>query len=121
MDGFYMGASSTDFIDYVMELLEPISVIEGGKFFGGYGIKCQSVQFAMIMGNTLYFVVNDNTRGEYEEAGSKPFSYLTKKGQRLVKRYYEVPADLLEDQDELLAWARESILIAKATNRKKSK
>jgi len=61
-----MGSSSPDFITYIMELLEPISVIEGGMFFGGYGIKCQSVQFAMIMGNTLYFVVDDNTRAEYE-------------------------------------------------------
>ncbi len=114
-----MGTSSPDFIAFVMELLEPISAIEAGKFFGGYGIKSQSVQFAMIMGNTLYFVVNDNTRPEYEEAGSKPFSYQTKKGERFVKRYYQVPPELLEDQDELLIWAKESIGIAKATSKKK--
>ena len=110
-------SASTDFIDYIMDLLEPISVIEGGTFFRGYGIKCQSVQFAMIMGNTLYFVVDDRTRGEYEETGSKPFSYQTKKGERFVKRYYEVPTDLLEDQDELLVWAKESIGIAKVTSK----
>ena len=48
-------SASNEFIEYVMELLEPVSAIEGSKFFGGYGIKSSAIQFAMIMGNSLYF------------------------------------------------------------------
>ncbi len=112
-------SARSNFIEYVMELPEPVAAIEGGVFFGGYGIKSQSVQFSMIMGNTLYFVVDNSTRQQYIDQGSKPFSYMTQKGQRLVKRYYQVPADLLEKQQALLDWARQSIHIAKATAHKK--
>jgi len=112
-------SASKEFIEYVMELLEPVGVIEGSRFFGGYGIKSSSTQFAMIMGNSLYFVVDDSTRPKYEKLEKKPFSYMTKNGQRLVKRYFEVPEDLLEDPETLLEWAKESILVAKATSHKK--
>ena len=74
------------------------------------------------MGNTLYFVVDDISREQYIKQGSKQFSYMTKKGECLVRRYYEVPADLREDQQELLDWARQSIRAAKVTvNKKKPK
>jgi len=43
---------------------------------------------------------------------------MTKKGERFVKRYYEVPPDLFEDQEQLLVWAKESIGTAKATSKK---
>jgi DNA transformation protein and related proteins len=112
-------SASKEFIEYIMELLEPIAAIEGSKFFGGYGIKSDSIQFAMIMGNSLYFVVNDKTRPKYAKLNKQPFSYTTKNGKRLVKRYFEVPEDLLEEQDALLEWARESIAVAKATSNKK--
>ncbi len=112
-------SASKEFIAYIMALLEPVAAIEGSKFFGGYGIKSDGVQFAMIMGNSLYFVVDDKTRVMYEKHEMKPFSYMTKNGERLVKRYFEVPFELLENPDELLDWARESIGIAKATSKKK--
>lgn len=112
-------SASNEFIEYVMELLEPVSAIEGSRFFGGYGIKSNTIQFAMIMGNSLYFVVDDGTRPKYEKLKMKPFSYMTKNGKRFVKRYYEVPENLFEDQAELITWARESIAVAKATSKKK--
>ena len=111
-------SASKEFIEYIMELLEPVAAIEGSKFFGGYGIKNNATQFAMIMGNSLYFVVDDSTRHKYEKLSMKPFSYMTKKGLRLVKRYYEVPDDLFEDREMLLVWARESIVVAKASSKK---
>lgn len=111
-------SASEEFIEYVMELLEPVAPLEGGKFFGGYGIKSQATQFAMIMGNSLYFVVDDKTRPKYQKLNKNSFSYMTKHGKRLVKRYFEVPEHLFEDQDQLLLWARESIAVAKATGKR---
>jgi len=110
-------SASNEFIEFVLELLEPIAAVEGGKFFGGYGIKCNSTQFAMIMGNSLYFVVGEKTRHKYEAYDKQAFSYMTKNGKRVVKRYFEVPEFLFDDQDSMLSWARESIEIAKATNK----
>ena len=110
-------SASPEFTEYVISLLEPTAALKGSKFFGGIGINCDSTQFAMIMGNVLYFVVNDETRPKYEKLKKQPFSYMTRLGKKLVKKYYEVPEDLLENQEELMKWAQESIAIAKATQK----
>lgn len=102
-------AASTEFTAYILELLEPLNELTSSRFFGGIGIKNRSKLFAMIMGNTLYFCVNDDTRKNYQAKGMMPFSYSTKKGRVEVARYYSVPEDLLEDREQLLVWAREAI------------
>jgi len=113
-----MTGSTQEYVDYVLELLEPIKNISSGKFFGGVGLKCESVQFAMLMGNSLFLVVDNTTRPKYEEKGMDCFWYKTKKKKVNVKKYYEVPSELLEDQDELLEWAKESIKIARSLKKK---
>lgn len=107
-----MSAPSPDYLAFVLELLEPIHEITSGRFFGGTALSSGAAQFAMIMGNTLYFAVDDATRAKYQAMGSTCFSYATKKRRVDVTRYYEVPGDLFEDRDQLLALARESIVTA---------
>jgi len=69
----------------------------------------------MIMGSVLYFCVDDSSREKYIEAGSEPFSYSTKKRRVVVKRYYEAPEGVLEDSEELLAWAGEAVEVARGS------
>jgi DNA transformation protein and related proteins len=107
-----MPESTDEFVEYVMDLLAPVSGLRKARFFGGIGISAGSVQFAMIMEDTLYFVVDDGTRPKYEEMGSSCFSYSTRKRRVDVRRYYEVPGEILEDQERLLALAGESMKIA---------
>ena len=102
-------SATTEYTQYVLELLEPIGPLRISRFFGGVGIYFGSAQFAMIMGNSLYFVVDDSTRLKYETAGMEPFSYTTKKGRVHVRRYFELPEDVLTDSEKLKAWAHESI------------
>lgn len=114
-----MSGSTSQYIEYILELLEPINAISSGKFFGGQGVTCDSIQFAMIMGNSLFFVVDDGSRGKYLKMGTECFWYTKKTGKVNVKKYHEVPEELLDDQNKLLEWANESIAIAKKLNRKK--
>jgi len=116
-----MTGSTKEYIEYVLELLEPINAITSGKFFGGQGVSCNSVQFAMIMGNALFFVVDDSTRGKYIDMGTECFWYTKKTGKVNVKKYHEVPGELFDDPPTLLEWARESIGIANKLNIKKKK
>lgn len=104
--------ASTEYTQYVLELLEPVLRVRTGRFFGGLGISSGTVQFGMIMDNSLYFVVDESTRPKYEAAGMKPFSYLTRKGRIQVRRYFELPEEVLNDPDALRVWARESIDVA---------
>ncbi len=112
--------TSTQFADYVLELLESVGPVRTGRFFGGVGISRGDVQFAMIMGSSLYLVVDDSTRPKYESAGMAPFSYTTKKGRIQVRRYFELPEEILTDPDELRVWVRESINIASQVKKPKS-
>ncbi|MCF6202506.1 MAG: TfoX/Sxy family protein [Methylococcaceae bacterium] len=108
-------SASLEFIEYVRELFVPLGNLNDGKFFGGFAFKSGSKQFAMIMGNTLYFCVNDQTRSKYEALGMEPFSYSTKKGKVNVKKYFTVPEDLFENQEKLIEWANEAIQSAYST------
>lgn len=105
-------SASAEYTEYVLELLEPLGRVRTARFFGGVGLSVGTAQFAMIMGNTLYFVVDDGTRPKYEKAGMAPFSYLTKKGRVQVRRYYELPEEILTDAQSLKLWAAESIKLA---------
>jgi len=102
----------SEFAQFVHGQLADLGEVNHGRFFGGVGFKLGDVQFAMCMSDTLYFVVDDTTRAKYVESGSTPFQYGTAKGTRLVHRYYEVPADVLEDRDSLTAWARAAVSVA---------
>lgn len=66
----------------------------------------------MMMGNSLYFVVDETSRKKYEQAGMQPFSYLTKRGRVHVRKYFELPEDVLTDSEQLRLWANEAILAA---------
>jgi DNA transformation protein len=107
-----------EFADFVQDLLADLGEVSQGRFFGGISFKLFGTQFAMCMGGTLYFVVSDLTRPNYLAQNSEPFSYQTKKGRQLVRRYYQVPEDVLEDQETLLAWANEAVAVASATKQK---
>jgi len=103
---------SLEFIEYIKELFSPLGDLKENKFFDGLAFKSGSKQFAMIMGNTLYFCVNDKMQPKYEVLGIEPFSYLTKKGRVKVKKYYSTPEDLFEDNEKLIKWASEAIKAA---------
>jgi DNA transformation protein len=102
-------SASKEFVVHVRELLSSIGAFSDGVFFGGHALKYKDKQFAMIMGNTLYFRVNDQSRPEYTAMGSKPFSYLTKARRVEVRTYFSVPGDLLDSREDLLIWARKAI------------
>jgi DNA transformation protein and related proteins len=100
-----------EYVTHLLDLLRPVGPIQKARFFGGVALKLSGRQFAMVMSGRLYFLVNDTTRARYQAAGSKPFSYATKKWRVEVSRYYEVPADVLEDAEGLRAWAQEATRI----------
>jgi len=102
-------SASQEFVEYVRDLLSPLGELTDGDFFGGFAFKYDTKQFSMIMGNTLYFCVNEKTRPKYEGLKMSPFSYSTKKGLVKVRKYYSVPEELFEDRERFIAWANEAI------------
>lgn len=112
-----MTTPSAEYVDYVLEHLQSIAPVQTSRFFGGVGVSNGFVQFAMMMGNSLYFVVDDDSRKKYEQAGMQPFSYMTKKGRVQVRRYFEVPEEVLTDSELLRHWANEAMIVAEKTKK----
>lgn len=110
-----MTAPSPEYADYVIKQLTPFGLLQVNKFFGGIGISNGFAQFAMVMGENLYFTVDDSTRQNYENAGMQPFSYQTKKGLVMVRKYFTVPDEVLEDSEQLSSWVNEAMIVAVRT------
>lgn len=100
------------YFNHVMERLEPIGDITGRAMFGGYGIFHRGDMFALIARSTLYFKVNESNISSYQNAGSRQFVPMP---------YYEVPAEIIEDDSLLLEWAHTSITVGHSTAKKKKK
>ena len=106
-------AGGGDYLDFVLDCMAGIGPVRGVRFFGGTGLLMDGVQFAYVSrNNRLYFVVDDETRPAYEAVGMGPFWYTRKTGRREVRRWYELPEDVLQDPDELRGWMRDAVRIA---------
>ena len=116
-----MTAHTSDFVEFLKDQLGPIQGLASARFFGGIRLSSNGIQFAMVMGNALYFAVDGLTRPHYEKLGSKCFSYETKKGRVNVTRYYEVPAKAIEESAQLVALAAESIEASRRSKGAKAK
>jgi DNA transformation protein len=109
-------AFSKGYRDFVVEQLERIAPVTAKSMFGGVGLYAQSLFFALIAEDRLYFKVDDTTRPDFERLGMEPFRPF---GEENAMGYYEVPADVLEDMAQLGPWMRKAIgVAAKATQGK---
>jgi DNA transformation protein len=85
--------------------------------FGGAGVYCGGVFFALVFEDQLYFKVGDADRAEYEARGMQRFRPYADRPE-LSMTYYTVPIDVLEDSEQLREWGRRSVsaalLLAKA-------
>lgn len=88
--------------------------------FGGLGLYMGEKFFGIVFGGRLYFKVDAKSRAEYEARGSKPFVY-SRDGKKATMSYFEVPAELLEDNERLRAWAVGAAAAGPSTKVKKTK
>jgi DNA transformation protein len=112
---------SEEYLDYAVDQLGCLGEVVAKKMFGGVGLYHQGLFFGLIAGDVLYFKVDDENRRGYQAAGSKPFQPYGDGSYSMS--YYEVPAGVLEDVDQLREWARAALAAAerKALSSKRKK
>ncbi len=117
-------AVSREFLDFITDQLSPLGVIRVKRMFGGAGLYCDELFFAILDDEALYFKVDNENRAEFERNNLAPFTFVMKDGKTASMSYYSAPEGCLEDQDLLIEWAREGVaaaLRAKQKKRKKTK
>lgn len=93
-----------ELLDVILKKLEGIEGITSKRMFGGAGVFIDKQMFAMVTGHGQYmFKTNPETCQKYEEAGSEKFMSMP---------YHNIPDRVFNDQNLLLTWAEEAILIA---------
>ena len=106
-----MAAARNEFLEYVLELMEPFGEISSCRMFGGYAIRKSGLPIALIFKNEIYFKVDDSNRADYEALGSTPFTY-EKGGKTIVVSNWKLPVEILEDTERLKKWVEKSYDVA---------
>jgi DNA transformation protein len=104
---------SDSFHDFVVnERLSGVEGIRSRKMFGGYGIYRGPAFFAIIFDGRLYFKAGPALAQNFKKRGSEPFVYEKRQGtkkKKVTMSYWSVPEDVLEDREEFLRWAEQSL------------
>jgi len=103
-------AVSVSFRTYLLEQMGQIRPVTSRAMFGGLCFFAEGRAFALAAEDTLYFKVDGTNRPDFEAAGMEPFRPFEDHDQ--VMGYFELPAEVLEDPDQLSAWMAKAIAVA---------
>jgi DNA transformation protein len=101
------------FKDFALDQLAALPGLRARAMFGGHGLYAGATFFGILFEGRLYFKVSARTRGAYEARGMGPFTYELP-ARTITMSYYEVPADVLENREEVIAWARAALRVSAA-------
>ena len=102
---------SDEFLAYLLDQLSAWGGVTVRKMFGGAGFYRDGRMFGLVADDVLYLKVDDSNRDKYLAAGSAPFQPYPNKP--AMSSYYEIPPDVMENPEELIEWAEESLSIQK--------
>jgi len=103
-------SASQEFIEYVLDLLEPLGEIKISRMFGGVLLKVEGKQLGVLFNDTVYFKVTDKKLQErYKEEGLKQFTYTRndKKDPVVIKNWWTVPERAMDNSNEIVQLAEE--------------
>jgi DNA transformation protein and related proteins len=102
-----MKSYKNEFLQYALDLFSFLGRLSTKTLFGGNAILKNNITFAMVFDGSIYLKTNKNTVKKYLDLNSKPLSY--KKNNKTINlRYYEIPVEILDDEDQLIEWAIEA-------------
>ena len=108
--------------DFLIDLFSDFGPVTIRPMFSGFGISADGINFAMALRAGLYFRADDHTIPQFEAEGSKPFQYQTRTKSVTVRSYWQLPARLFDDPEELTGWAQAALAAARrAAVRKRPK
>ncbi len=101
-----MPSRKNEFKEYVLDQLRLLNNVESKQMFGGFGLYCRGIFFGIIVDGCVYFKTDLSSVDSYKERGMAPFKPSAK---QTLKNYYEVPPEILEDEQQIVEWAEISI------------
>lgn len=91
--------------ELIVKNLEAIEGITSKKMFGGHGIFHEGKMFGMVDSKGgVFFKADADTQDNYLSRGAQKHSKMP---------YFSIPEEVLNNIDELVNWANQSISISK--------
>ena len=100
-----------EFVDYLLDLMQPLGPVSARAMFGGYGIYIGELMFALVADDVLYLKAGADNLPDFEQRGLPPFSYQ-RDGKTYNMSYREAPAEVFDDADAMQLWANRAIAAA---------
>lgn len=110
--------------DFLVDLFSGFGPVTLRRMFSGYGISADGTNFALALRAGLYFRADETTIPQFQAEGSKPFQYQQRSTAKVVtvNSYWELPARLYDDSEDLTGWAKAALAAAqRASLRKRPK
>jgi DNA transformation protein and related proteins len=105
--------------EFLIDLFADFGPVTIRKMFSGYGISADGTNFALALRAGLFFRADEQTIPSFEAEGSKPFQYQTRAKTVTVNSYWQLPARLFDDSEELAQWAKAALAAAQRAAAKK--
>lgn len=115
-------AASDGFAEFIREQLAPLGRMTTRRMFGKTGVFCRGLMLGIISDDTLYLRVDDDNRSLFKDAEAAPPLSYVRNGVTIDLAYLRLPDRLLDEPEELLAFARAAMAAAQrvAARREKS-
>lgn len=107
------------FAEFVLEQLAPLGTITARSMMGGKTLYCDGTIFALIGHGAVYLKADDENRPAFEARGWPAFR--PDENAPGTMSYYQVPAGVLENRDELARWASEAVAAGQRSASKKKR
>ncbi len=105
--------------EFLIDLFADFGPVTIRRMFSGYGISADGTNFALALRAGLFFRADEVTIPNFEAEGSKPFQYQTRAKTVTVNSYWQLPARLFDDAEDLAQWAKAALAAAQRAAVKK--
>ncbi len=102
---------SNNFLDYIIDQLSRWGNVSARKMFGCAGLYRDGKMFGIVADDVAYLKVDNTNIDKFILRGALPLKPFPNRPTSLS--FFEVPEDIVENPEELIEWAEESLFIQK--------
>jgi DNA transformation protein len=108
------------YLAYILEQLGRLGALRSNRMFGGVGLYGNELFFGLIDDDTLFFKTDESNIAPYRERNMPRFMPFPDRPEAVLG-YHQVPAEVIEDAEVLVDWARAAVAVALRSQVSKAK
>ena len=99
------------YLAYLLEQLDALGNLRSRRMFSGVGLYSRELFFGLVHDDTLFFKTDESNIAPYRDRNMPRFMPFPDRPEAVLG-YHQVPADVIEDAEQLVDWARKSVEVA---------